>query len=141
MKGISGVVCAMALSCLCCCGQTNTCAQPTARFFLPPMKLRAAIELETAAPKPALSVGSASAASAEMVTLESTLNGGGLPSRVIRSDEFYLTRPEPLSFVDGVFRPEVLHLGKTSISCSLLTALKRKNPLCLLNPVVFQLSW
>jgi len=131
----------MALSCICCRGQTNTCAQPPARFFLPPLKLRAAVELETPAPKPALSVEAPSSAQAETVTLESTLNDGGLPSRVIRSDQFYLTRPEPLSFADGIFRPEVVHLGKTSVSCSLLTALKRKNPLCLLNPIVFQLSW
>jgi hypothetical protein len=141
MKKTSCVVCAMALSCICCCGQTNTCAGPPGRFFLPPLKLRAAVELETRAPKPALSVEEPSAAPAETVMLESTLKDGGLPGRVIRSDQFYLARPEPLSFVDGIFRPEAVHLGKTSVSCSLLTALKRKNPLCLLSPIVFQLSW
>jgi len=40
-----------------------------------------------------------------------------------------------------IFRPEVIHLGKTYVSCSLLTAIKRKNPLCLINPIFFNLSW
>jgi hypothetical protein len=43
--------------------------------------------------------------------------------------------------VDSLFRPEVLHIGKTYISCSLLTAIKRKNPLCLINPIFLTISW
>jgi len=59
----------------------------------------------------------------------------------------YLTRPEPPSdnllirFADSTFRPEVLKIGKTSVTCSIVTAIKRKNPLCLLNPCVLTLSW
>ena len=59
----------------------------------------------------------------------------------------YLTRPEPPSdnllvrFADSTFRPEVFKIGKTSLSCSIVTAIKRKNPLCLLNPIVLNLSW
>jgi hypothetical protein len=58
------------------------------------------------------------------------------------------TRREPPSenvFVralDNTFRPEVIRLGRTTkLSCSLVTAIKRRNPLCLLNPVVLNLSW
>ena len=42
---------------------------------------------------------------------------------------------------DYVFRPEEFHLGKTTVSCSIVTAIKRKNPLCLINPNFFNVSW
>jgi len=59
----------------------------------------------------------------------------------------YLTKPEPPSdnrlvrFAESTFRPEVFKVGKTSVSCSIVTAIKRKNPLCLLNPFVLSISW
>jgi hypothetical protein len=43
--------------------------------------------------------------------------------------------------LDSTFRPEVIHMGKTTFSCTLITAIKRKNPLCLLNPIFLQLTW
>jgi hypothetical protein len=43
--------------------------------------------------------------------------------------------------VDSIFRPEVMHIRKVSVSCSVVTAFKRKNPLCLINPCVVQVSW
>jgi hypothetical protein len=44
---------------------------------------------------------------------------------------------------DSVFRPEEFHVGKTTVSCSILTAIKRKNPLCLINvnPYFLKVSW
>jgi hypothetical protein len=59
----------------------------------------------------------------------------------------YLTRRElPTEnrlyrFVNTTSEPEVTHLGKASMSCSLITALKKKNPLCLIDPIFFHLSW
>jgi hypothetical protein len=59
----------------------------------------------------------------------------------------YLTRPDTRSdnlierSIDYTFRPELLHVGKTAVSCTLITAIKRKNPFCLLNPIFFQWSW
>jgi hypothetical protein len=59
----------------------------------------------------------------------------------------YLTRPETRSdnlierSLDNTFRPELLHVGKTTVSCTLITAIKRKNPFCLLNPIFLQWSW
>jgi len=41
----------------------------------------------------------------------------------------------------AIFEPEVIHLRKVDISCSAITAIKRKNPLCLLNPIVLNVSW
>jgi hypothetical protein len=61
----------------------------------------------------------------------------------------YLTRPAPPSSsflvraTDAAFTPEPVHIGKTTMfSCSVLTAIKRKNPLCLLDTLPFlQISW
>lgn len=36
-----------------------------------------------------------------------------------------------------VFEPEVFHLGHMTVGSSFATAIKRRNPLCLLNPYVF----
>ena len=41
----------------------------------------------------------------------------------------------------SIFEPEVVHLGQFDVSCSLITAIKRKNPLCLLNPMVLNVAW
>lgn len=40
-----------------------------------------------------------------------------------------------------IFEPEVFHIGHVAIGSSLSTAIRRKNPLCLLNPYVFWASW
>jgi hypothetical protein len=42
---------------------------------------------------------------------------------------------------DSVFRPEEFHVGKTTVECSILTAIKRKNPFCLINPIFLNVSW
>jgi hypothetical protein len=43
--------------------------------------------------------------------------------------------------LDSVFLPEEVHIGKTTVSCSILTAIKRKNPFCLINPIFLNVSW
>jgi len=43
--------------------------------------------------------------------------------------------------MNAVFEPEVFHIGKISASASVVTAIKRKNPLCLLSPAVLTFSW
>ena len=43
--------------------------------------------------------------------------------------------------IDAIFEPEIIRMGKTAVSGSIITAYKRKNPLCLLNPIFFDLSW
>jgi len=50
-------------------------------------------------------------------------------------------RSESGGIVEVIFQPEVIHLGKTSFSCTIVTAYKRKNPLCLLNPIFLNVSW
>ncbi len=61
--------------------------------------------------------------------------------------EGYFTRPElPTEnllerFAISTFEPEVFRFRKVSVSCSLVTAIKRKNPFCLISPIFFNLSW
>lgn len=66
----------------------------------------------------------------------------------LQPGHFYLVQPERpahnviVRAVEGIFDPELIRLGKTTtLSCTVVTAIKRKNPLCLLNPLFFQLSW
>jgi hypothetical protein len=53
------------------------------------------------------------------------------------------SRPARLSlegtdrWMTDIFEPEVFQLGHFTVGCTVATALKRKNPLCLLNPYVF----
>ena len=42
---------------------------------------------------------------------------------------------------DPVFAPEVVKLGKVKVTGGIVAAIKRKNPFCLLHPLVFAASW
>jgi len=59
----------------------------------------------------------------------------------------YLTRPELPSedrldrLVNTIFVPEPVQFRKISVSCSIINAIKRKNPLCLLNPIFLDTRW
>ncbi len=65
----------------------------------------------------------------------------------LRSDRLYLIEPEPRSqngFVRAaqtIWEPRPIRLGKVKIASPIITAIKKKNPLCLLNPLVFQVSF
>jgi hypothetical protein len=43
--------------------------------------------------------------------------------------------------MDAVFTPEVIQVGGAAFAFSPYTAIKRKNPFCLLNPVPIVISW
>jgi hypothetical protein len=66
---------------------------------------------------------------------------GRFQSSIFRSDRFYLIQSKVkappdsalVRFVDMVFTPEVVEMGKVSVSSPILTVAKRKNPLCLLS--------
>jgi hypothetical protein len=59
----------------------------------------------------------------------------------------YLARRDPpvenvfTRTMDAIFAPEVIQIGGTSIALSPYTAIKRRNPLCLLNPIPIVVSW
>jgi hypothetical protein len=63
----------------------------------------------------------------------------------LEQDGSFIRQPGPptglAKFADSVFRPEVISLGKAKFTCTLITAIKRKNPLCLLNPYFLNFSW
>ena len=131
----------MTLNCISCCGETNDIAVPSLRFALPPLRLRAeacpnlAKSDEPVSPQPtsSFSVGS--------MALANVLSDSNPHSSVVRTSGLYLTRPEapsdggPVRYFDKLFTPEVIKIGKASVSCPLVTAIKRKDPLCLLSGI------
>src|SRR5581483_11573781 len=108
-------------------------------FFMPQVQLRRQFSQKPAQPEPVHSPRPVASTSVGQAILDSSRFDAELHSRVVRSGEFYLTRAAPPSdsgvvrFVDDIFTPEILHLGKTSVACPLATVIKKKNPLCLLS--------
>ena len=43
--------------------------------------------------------------------------------------------------LDPILVPEVIHFHKVYVSGSIINAIERKNPLCLLNPLVLAIDW
>jgi hypothetical protein len=43
--------------------------------------------------------------------------------------------------IDAAFSPEIIRMGHVRIQCSIITAIARKNPLCLLNPNFLGISF
>ncbi len=43
--------------------------------------------------------------------------------------------------VNTMFDQEEMRVGKTTVTCSIITAIKKKNPLCLINPILLNISW
>jgi hypothetical protein len=134
-----------------CSGQTNSIAEAGPQFFLPPIHLR--LEQEPEAVKPASKVELSLKPLSQTPQITSSSlevswsDGSEFHSSVIRPGEFYLTQAEPLPHgavartLDRIFSPEIVHVGKIPVSASIVTAIKRKNPLCLLNPIFFQISF
>lgn len=126
-------------------------AKPSSsEFVLPAMQLRTELTLDAAAPSPpspfpAHDLGTNSTREVSASTEEIA---GALTSYNVRSDRFYLAQtverpPEsPLGRTFGsIGEPEIVHLGGKPVACSLVTAVKRKNPLCLLNATFFKMTW
>ncbi|SRR5260221_10140726 len=129
--------------------QTNIPPASLPHFFLPPVQLwqPAVVAEDTSTNLFDAAASLSNAGSPGRMSLNTTADDGEFRSRVIRPGEFYLVEKEPSSenrFVraaEAIWSPEVVRIGRTSVSCSVLTAIKRKNPLCLLNPIFFQASW
>jgi hypothetical protein len=62
-------------------------------------------------------------------------------------EDGYLRRPPAESdnaiarALNSIFEPTPVRIGKTTVACSIITAIKKGNPLCLLNPMVLSISW
>jgi hypothetical protein len=129
----------MAILCsLPCKGQTNAVCAPI-RFFAPPVELRTQLAPEPGKPVQTTIAQADLPAEHERVTVKSLLDDEELDSPIFRHAQAYLKHLEAPSdtpvarFVDKVFRPEVIHLGKASLSCPIVTVVKQKSPLCLLS--------
>ena len=136
LPGLLAVAFVINMRCVGFCGETNNCEAPPIQFSLPPMRLRGEsgiLQTEGTEGKTVSSLPIGTARS------ENTLSDRDFHSRVFRSDRFYLTQPKALPdsgvarFVDMVFTPEVVQVGKVSVSSPVLTVMKRRNPLCLLS--------
>lgn len=71
-----------------------------------------------------------------------SMNGGSILSAIERPVELggaigWLNE----NVWDPVFAPEVIKVGKVHMSGGVIAAVKRKNPFCLLHPLVFVASW
>jgi hypothetical protein len=64
--------------------------------------------------------------------------------RLEERNDLFPPQPSQNHFVratDAIFSPAPIRLGSTYISFTPVTAWKKRNPLCLLNPLVFNISW
>ncbi len=118
-------------------------------FSLPPMVLRTELKLDSPA-HAETSVFPEHFAETNSPTRDVSASTGeveGLQSFNVHSDRFYLEKldlPAQSSFgkaMDALGQPEVVHVGKKVVTCSAITAVKRKNPLCLLNANILKVTW
>jgi len=152
--------------CLSALGQTNSETVPAQQLSLPNLELRPTeLKLDTREEELALAntnvlTEQVTATNSDEVRLsydaqpttfssELSIQGSRRELEVIRDLEeggYLLRRDETFEttidrYVNNIFEPEVIHLGKVGVSSSIITAIKRKNPLCLINPIFFNLSW
>lgn len=140
--------------------ETNAVSQVDRLFIMPEPQLRlfstGPVPTRTAPPKREVNLTSLPAM-AEPVhvgtqhsgtfTLSTDSEGGNFRSYQFTQHQLDmfppLRRSEDLGtrFFESIFQPEEFRVGKTKVACSLLTAIKRKNPLCLINPIVLNISW
>lgn len=143
---VTGVV--VWISLLGCWAQTNL---TPSGFSLPPMQLRAELTLDSPAvsptsPFPAHVLDTNSPSRDVSATTEDM--APELQSYNVRSDRFFLVptvEPPPETPLGralySIAEPEVVHLGNKPLECSAVTAVKRKNPLCLLNATFLKMTW
>jgi hypothetical protein len=147
MNSTLALTCVVTFSCLLCRGQTNIGCPTRLTFCLPPVQLSTQPRPEVAKPEERVATPPAAPTPAELTAVDLVFGDAEPRSRVVRSDVFYLNRPWPRSdsflvrTVEDIFMPEPFYVGKMPVSCTIFTAIKRKNPLCLLNPIFFQASW
>jgi len=121
-------------------GQIHETPAHRASFSVPPPQLRPA----PTAPErtvPRFIPGSDSSTIAAEATTSARSRDLELAEKFDRA--VVLNRPSRLSqegperWMRDIFEPEVFQLGHFTLGSSFATAIKRRNPLCLLNPYVF----
>jgi hypothetical protein len=137
---------ALLFSCLVSAGQTNAPPVSRAPLYLAPVKLWRASSNSIVGYWNEDSLLKFSQSQSQL-TRNGIERNRDLGTRLEESREFCLTQsqqPSDSAFVravDSLLQPEVITLGKTHVRCSIIKAIKRKNPLCLIDATVFKLSW
>ena len=94
---------------------------------------------------PGANAGAAAAMSLQShMSAETDESFAAVYRRLEERDDLFAPRPSDNRFVrvtDTIFTPAPIRLGSTYISFTPVTAWKKRNPLCLLNPLVFNISW
>lgn len=123
----------------------------TSDFSLPPMRLRTELTLDSPrlpVPSPfPIHVLDTNSPSRD-VSASTPDAASALQSYNARSDRFFLVRPlerapeTPLERTfNSIGQPEVVRLGNASLESSVVTAVKRRNPLCLINATFLKMTW
>ncbi len=147
MKALCVVCLVLTCTCWTCLAQTNITAGTNQcvdvpRLELLPLKVepQQKLALDLAEPVSLLNASTQTLSTATGLT-ETEIYGP------LRPNQFYLTVPEPRSenklvrAAQVIFEPRPVQLGKVKLACPIITAIKKKNPLCLLNPLFVQVSW
>jgi hypothetical protein len=134
-----------------CFAQGNSPPETALPYSPTSLKLRTELRLDLPMPTAPATVGELIAGS-NSPPREALANTDeqdtGLRSPSVRGDRFYLdqtvVKESDVPLVRGynaLFDPEMVPLGNQTLSCSVITAAKRKNPFCLLSPIFLNLSW
>jgi hypothetical protein len=131
-------------------------APPLSLFVLPGATLKSSVETNQVSPKTKASATNAPQAGEFTATTEkatASVTESSVQAFESMNGQAVLTsveRPEELGGAAGwlsenvwdpVFAPEIIKVGKVKMTGGIIAAVKRKNPFCLLNPLVFAASW
>jgi hypothetical protein len=122
-----------------CFGQTN--APATANLSPPRPALQSPAEPKESAPASSMQASNVAAAGHTALAAESAASAA-----VTRFEGISPAQTNgPIYNIDleraPSFKPKISHIGRAEFYSSVSTAVARKNPLCLLDPHVLELSW
>lgn len=157
MKKTILLACALVAPCWLCFGQTNAPAGPAKMPPVPALKLPALTgQASPAISSPAGANSPAGPMSLEEPGAQTHLNApaermrleGKKSAALNRMEQEGLVKPaEPAYSSDfnrnmaAAFRPEIIQSGHAQIYSSVVTAVARKNPLCVLDPTFLNISF
>jgi len=124
-----------------CFGQTNSPA--TASLSPPRPALKSPAEEKESAPASSMQASSSSSAAAGQMALAAKSAESAAITRIEGISPAQTNGPIYNIDLERApsFKPKISHIGRTEFYSSVSTAVARKNPLCLLDPHVLELSW
>jgi len=135
------VACALVAPCWVCFGQTNSPAATAQSPPRPALKLPAPPGQDS----PAVSLPSDGNALANRMSLNGNSAKTAAGSRIVQEGLLKPAGPTYSSDFErnmaAAFKPEVIQSGRTHIYSSVVTAVARKNPFCVLDPTFLEISF